>query len=300
MQQDIKAGHGGHHGADHAAHNAHLAHESHLASEVAEIGGHRAAHASHYTKHLQASKTMMSEHNAMAGELKKMNKTIDTLQRVMNNGGGDKIAANLAKLQEAHAVAKTAFDEERAVVASASAFVQANASAGTGMAAKASLALGNAAKALEAALASSKMGRGVLKTGKVVSHPAFARSLQVFGSLMSGIHGWADSNATTTGGRAANAAIDGAGGALMMSNPLVAGVDLLTPKGYKLSEVLHGGAGAISGIGEAALTGDTRSMDTFHERSKQGDYGKVMQASSEAGDYWAEHGILDGIKKLWD
>lgn len=34
------------------------------------------------------------------------------------------------------------------------------------------------------------------------------------------------------------------------------------------------------------------------EKSKKGEYGKVMQASSEAGQFWADHGIVGGLKEF--
>jgi hypothetical protein len=92
----------------------------------------------------------------------------------------------------------------------------------------------------------------------------------------------------------------GAGaGALTMANPVVAIADWLAPNGYKLSEVYHGGAGAVTAIAEGLLTYDTRAMDEFHKRSMQGHYGKVMQAASEAGVYWAEEGITGGLSKFF-
>jgi hypothetical protein len=41
-------------------------------------------------------------------------------------------------------------------------------------------------------------------------------------------------------------------------------------------------------------------MAKFHERSKRGDYGKVMQASSEAGDYWANKGLKGGLSEFFE
>jgi hypothetical protein len=39
-------------------------------------------------------------------------------------------------------------------------------------------------------------------------------------------------------------------------------------------------------------------MAIFHERSKAGDYGQLMQSASEAGDFWAEKGLLGGLSEF--
>jgi hypothetical protein len=48
------------------------------------------------------------------------------------------------------------------------------------------------------------------------------------------------------------------------------------------------------------LTGDTKAMDDFHKRSMEGSYGKVIQAASEAGEYWAKKGLRGGLKEFAD
>ena len=120
----------------------------------------------------------------------------------------------------------------------------------------------------------------------------------IVGAALEGIAGWIDSNAETTGGRAANAALAAGGGALVMANPLVAGADVLLPKGFKVSEVYQGTAGALTAIGEGIAVGDEAAMAKFHERSKAGDYGQLMQAASEAGDFWAQKGLLGGLSEF--
>ena len=56
--------------------------------------------------------------------------------------------------------------------------------------------------------------------------------------------------------------------------------------------------GAVTAIGEAVFTGDIRAMDEFHKRAMQGGYGKVMKVASEAGEYWANKGIVGGLKEF--
>jgi hypothetical protein len=110
----------------------------------------------------------------------------------------------------------------------------------------------------------------------------------VVGAALEGIAACEESTAQTQAGKVANAALGAGGGALTMANPIVAVAELVAPRGYKLSEVYRGTAGALSSIGEGLATGDTRAMDEFHQRAMKGSYGKVMGAASEAGEFWAE------------
>ena len=41
-------------------------------------------------------------------------------------------------------------------------------------------------------------------------------------------------------------------------------------------------------------------MAKFHSRSKNGDYGVLLKASSEAGDYWNDNGVKGGLSKIRD
>lgn len=160
--------------------------------------------------------------------------------------------------------------------------------------------LGQAVLKFETALQGSRIGRGLMTTGRVLSSPTMVKGLMVVGAGVEAYAGFIDSTAKTTGGKTLNGALAGGGGALVMANPVVAAADLIAPKGYKLSEVYRGGAGAVSSIAEGMVTGDTRAMDDFHTRSKKGDYGVVMREASEAGDYWAKEGIGGGLAKGWD
>ena len=72
-------------------------------------------------------------------------------------------------------------------------------------------------------------------------------------------------------------------------------------------EVFKGTAGAVVLMREWAATsiaegsmaaGDTRAMDSFRETSMSGDYGVVMQAASESGEYWADTGIIGGLEEF--
>lgn len=143
-------------------------------------------------------------------------------------------------------------------------------------------------------------GRCPSTAGRIAASKAFVRGLVVVGAALEGIAAYEESTAQTQAGKVANAALGAGGGALTMANPYVAVADLVAPRGYKLSEVYRGGASALSSIGEAMVTGDTRAMDEFHRRAMQGAYGKVMVAASEAGEYWSQKGVRGGLREFQD
>ena len=86
----------------------------------------------------------------------------------------------------------------------------------------------------------------------------------------------------------------------VMGIPLVAGADLLAPEDYKFSKPYPGTAAALSSIGEGLVTNDSKAMDDFHKRSMAGSYAKVLQAASEAGEFWAQKGISRGLTEFAD
>jgi hypothetical protein len=148
------------------------------------------------------------------------------------------------------------------------------------------------------------MGRTLLLTGRVVIHPGFQKATLVVGVALAGVIAYVDSPAQTQAGKVTNAALGAGTGAMTMMHPGVLVVDLFAPQGYKPSEHFQGTAAAVAVVGEGVLTGNTQAMDLFHQKSKRGDYGKLMQASSEAGEYWAEKGVAQGLKEFaqefWD
>lgn len=295
-----KGGHGGHSPVDTANHAVHLAHEAHLAAEGVEGASHGLHKAGEFATQVNQAKTMASQHGRTANDLRKMARGITKLENAVNNGAGPKAAQKLQQAQKSYKTAKAAWEAEKPAVRAANQFLGEYAKIKDTAKTGAKVRVGQAALRMEKALAATRSGRAVLTGGRVLAHPATVKGLMVVGAGIEAYAGFIDSNNKTTAGKVANGALAGGGGALVMANPLVAVGDLVAPKGYKLSEVYRGGAGAISAIGEGVITGDTRAMDDFHNRSKNGDYGKVMKASSEAGDYWAKHGVGGGLKLGWD
>jgi hypothetical protein len=122
---------------------------------------------------------------------------------------------------------------------------------------------------------------------------------QGLGALATTYTQYRDSTATTTAGKV----VDTVGGvaadwAFGKANPIVAGADALT--GGNISKTLSGSVRSIVTVGEALVTGNDTGLANFHERSKAGQYGAVMQAASEAGDYWAQNGVVGGLKNAWN
>jgi hypothetical protein len=303
------------HGSEHEHHDpwghyAHYAHEAHIAAEGIEFAVHSLHHAIEYVKHVQAAATLLKTHGQMAYDLRRMARGIAKLENVAKEGGarGVKAAQQLNKARPALRAAQSEFEAERAAVRAANEALREFKLLQRGIAANAADAkvlatlkaaalvkLGEAAAKLETSLAASRVGSKLLTVGRIISSKTFVRSLVIVGSALEAVASYMDSTARTTGGKVFNTALGAGGGALTMANPWVAIADWAAPNGYKLSEVYHGGAGAVTAFTEGWLTHDTRAMDEFHKRSMQGHYGKVMQAASEAGVYWAEKGIPGGL-----
>jgi hypothetical protein len=245
----------------------------------------------------------MKAHGQMAYDLAKMHKRIFALENVAKQGGevGARAAAGLPRAQNAYKLASAAFEKERPAVNAARVFLQeSNAAAQAGLRGAAIAKAGQAAVKLETALRASVIGEKLLTVGKITASKPFVRGLVVVGAAMEGVASYVDSTAETKTGKAANAALGAGSGALIMANPWVAGADVLAPEGYKLSEVYHGGAAAVTAIGECLFKYDSKAMDEFHKRSMEGSYGKVMQAASEAGEFWANKGISQGLGEFAD
>lgn len=149
------------------------------------------------------------------------------------------------------------------------------------------------------------------KTAKLAKvFNAGGKALSVAGPVLNGVAQYGESTAQTKTGKAVNAL--GAGvvdGVLTKAVPVVAAVDaaasLLLPDsvmkktGGGINGTLNTSVRVITTTAEGLITGDTRGMEAFHEKSKKGDYGVVFQAASEAGDYWAQHGVVGGLKNAW-
>jgi hypothetical protein len=281
-----------------AEHLAHYAHDAHLAAEGAEA----LAHMADLRTHADAAKKLLKTHSQMAYDLRRMRQGIAKLQNVAKQGGarGAKAAESLPKAQEAYKLANLAFEKERPTVNAARGLLKEAQAVRAGVRGAAAAKVGQAVVKLEAALRGSAVGEKLLAVGSITTSKPFVRGLVVVGAAAEGVASYIDSTAETTTGKVANAALGAGSGALLMANPWVAGADVLAPQGYKPSEVYHGGAAAVTAIGEGLLKNDSKAMDNFHKRSMEGSYGKVLQAASEAGEFWAEKGVAGGLKEFTD
>ena len=296
-------GHDSHTLAHATHHHAHLAHEAHSAAEGAEFLAHGLHRAATYAESLTKAMEIMKAHSKMARDMKLMRREMKHLQYVATESGKSaankaKAAESLADLKAAYGGAEAEFKANRTAAAAASSLLQREHEARAALRGIAKIKLGEAVLRFERSLHTSAIGRALLRTGRVVTNPKFVKGLMIVGAALEGAAGWVDSNAQTVEGKAANAALAAGGGALVMADPIVAGADVMAPKGYKLSEVYQGTAGALTAIGEGIARGDETAMARFHERSKKGDYGAIMKAASEAGDFWAERGLMGGLSEF--
>jgi hypothetical protein len=308
MGQEHGQKHGQEHGKldHHAQHWAHTAHHLHLTAEALEGMAHLGEHA----KHASAAAKLLKATSQMAYDLRRMRRGIQAIENAAKQGGrvGAKARLALQEARAAYAAAEAAYEREKDAVRAANALLREAKAVEASLRGRglqqlsyaAKLRLGQAALKLETALSTSRVGGMLLKVGRITSSKPFVRGLVVVGAALEGLSSYLDSTAQTTGGKVVNTALGAGSGALVMANPVVAAVDaLVLPKGYKVSELYHGGAGAVTALGEGLLTGDTRAMDEFHKRSMEGHYGKIMQLSSRAGEYWAEKGIIGGLSEFY-
>lgn len=246
--------------------------------------------------------------------------------RISKSGGGAKVAAKLAEAEAEIARLQNVVNEQKTALRRAQAAMKAEQAAAKGLLSRIRQLLGHEGIAKEKAagrlwklvgkfvapkinnlvrlLEASSSGAKFLAVVRKLSSPWVGRVLIGAAALFEGISAFVTSKNRTTAGKVADATLAGASGALVVANPVTALADFVLPKDYKLSKMYRGGSGAVTALGEGLLTGDTSAMEGFHEASKRGEYGKVMQLSSEAGDYWAEHGVVGGLKEfgreLWD
>ena len=284
--------------ADPIHHYVHLSHQAHLVADGAEHLHRLTSHMTTYAESLLRARQIMLAHSKMARDLRLMNRAIRSLENAAAKSGSTKAARKLPELKATYAQAEAIFKSERGAAAQASRLLEVEHKARTSFRGLAEIRVGKAVLRFENALQGSEIGRGLLRTGRIVANPKFTNGLMVVGAVLEGVAGWVDSNAKTTRGKATNAVLAAGAGALIMSDAAVAVGDMLMPKGFKLSEVYQGTAGALAAIGEGFVEGDGDAMAKFHERSKSGDYGIVMQAASEAGDYWARKGLTGGISEF--
>ncbi|MFI7482634.1 hypothetical protein ACH9EU_09465 [Kocuria sp. M1R5S2] len=274
-------------------------------------------------RHLEAERAI-SRLLAEARQLRKKARALGN--RISRSGGGAKVAAELARVEAEILRVERLVVEQRAALQAARAAMKAEAAAASGVLARIRQLMGHEGIAKEKAagrlwqvvgkhlvpringllrlLEASASGAKLLSVLSRLRSPWVTRTLIGAAALLEGVSAYLTTKNRTGAGKIADAALTAGSGALVVANPATALADLFLPKDYKLSTMYRGGSGAITSLGEGLITGDTSAMESFHEASKRGEYGKVMQVSSEAGDYWAEHGVVGGLKsfgrELWD
>jgi hypothetical protein len=266
------------------------------------------------------AKDAMKRSAAMQAQLKLLQRKARGLRNRVTGGGGGRAMADLAKAEQDIARLQAELAANQKLLSEANAMVRGEQRVASGVMREINQAMEGGGAARKSAggrawqtawklvgprvnsllqlLVGARGTTVLLSIARKLSNPWISRSLIGIGALLEGVNAYQTSKNQTTGGKVADAALSAGGGALVVANPIVALTDVFAPKGYKPSEVYRGGAGAVTAIGEGVITGDTRAMEGFHEASKRGEYGKVMQASSEAGDYWAEKGVVGGLKEF--
>jgi len=283
----------GHHGpAETFTHYAHYAHHAHLIAEGAEVVAHMT--------HVVAAQKLIRTHAQMSLDLKRMARHLNKLRALAREGGaaGETAAWRLIRAHGLFGETELAFRAERPFVEKAIRFLGEAKSLRFGARGMATARIGKAALALETVLRGSQVGCKLLSAGRIVTSKAFVNGLVVIGSLGAAVESYQHSGAETQGGKLANAALGGGAGYLTMANPWVAAVDLAAPKGYKPGELYSGTADELTAIGESIALRDMKPLDDLHKRSMAGAHGKVLQAASEAGEFWSKRGFSGGMKEF--
>jgi hypothetical protein len=285
------AGHDAHDQKSSALHSVHLADRFHQTVDDLE----HVAEYSHRALNLTNAQQIMVAHSRMAVDLKIMRRAIKALENAVIKSGKTSAEPKLQQLEAAYAKAEEVFKTEQGVVARASKLLETEHNFRTGFLAGTTAKVGDAMLRFEHALQGSSIARGLSRTNRIILNPKFSGGLQIAGAAIEAVEGWQDSNAETSSGKAINATLSAEGSLLVLPFS-----DFVLPKGYRQSELYQGTAAALTGISEALVTGNGIAMAKFHERSKRGDYGVIMKESSEAGDYWAEKGLLGGLSEFFE
>jgi WXG100 family type VII secretion target len=66
------------------------------------------------------------------------------------------------------------------------------------------------------------------------------------------------------------------------------------------STIMNSSFESIVVTGEGLVTGSTRGMESLHQRQLNGEWGGVFKAAAEAGDFWADHGVVGGLGMFWN
>lgn len=130
------------------------------------------------------------------------------------------------------------------------------------------------------------------------------RVLGVAGGALTAVEQGANSSAQTDAGRVISGTAAGtASYALGASHPYLAAADAVatlagapdTP-----STILNSSIDTLVTVGEGVVTGDSRGVESLHQRNLSGENGPVFQAAAEAGDFWAERGVMGGLSDFGD
>lgn len=110
-----------------------------------------------------------------------------------------------------------------------------------------------------------------------------------------------DSSAETFLGKMTSAGLAGTFSyATKAAFPLyVADNALRASTGVSVIETFNGAYESVAVVGEGLITGESGGMARLHESFKAGDWGPPMRVIAEAGDFWAEHGVVAPVKEIW-
>src|SRR5439155_7863731 len=138
-------------------------------------GHHIIGHALHYMKHVEAARKTVRMATQMEFDLRRARRGIRALENFAKQGGavGTKGAAKLAKAREALQAMQAEYNEFKAVVRDSHKVLRLFKTITSETKGAAMAKLGQPAARLETALAGSRLGRGLLATGRFTASTNF-------------------------------------------------------------------------------------------------------------------------------
>ncbi len=232
------------------------------------------------------------------------------------NTGGNVVGGVTAAFEELEAAKKLKELEaiQQAALAKKAAAARAVKAAGSGKSASKSAKASKAVRAANAAAKDASKAKQAastvsssIKTGSRIAKIVDKLPLDAIGAIASFASKLYSSDNTTTTGKVVDAGATSAlDTAFSMANPITAGIDALIgliPGGerYNISNTMSNSTSAITGAGESILTGDTRGIESFHQKSLAGENTWIFQKAAEWGEsYKGREGVSERVERTGD
>jgi RHS repeat-associated protein len=270
-------------------------------------------HADEYVTEFKNAKNLIKRHRQLRKLVKSMGNKVKSLQRSYEKSGRTSAALKeLKRTQKVKSIVENAYKASKGLRNAANEFIKAYETAiKSDTINKMKSIVGGGANKIKQVLRSSKIGRSLIRTGKVLGSSHMSKSILALGALIEAGNAFVDSPARTKTGKTFTAVLS-AGASVLLSTAgggLVDIADWFLPEKFKVSKVLRGTAHEGVVIFEGFITGDESGMRDFHISAKSGRYGIFMEFGVEVGEAFenkfelgkwvAESGYSGIYKEVW-